>query len=590
MIAVRLSRHATCSLTVKGPGSLHAGPFTAIVQQAYGVWRWSVPKTVRGGTWLGTVNCKATGRLHKTLRTRLLADASHARHGLLVARGSMSVLVTASPPIPAGANAASSAGKGSGSYPNDDAVCEWTGARNGACYNASLKSWYDWGYRTASGKWSLISNRGFYYRNCTDFVAWFEGLTWAEFKFPGGDGNARSWATAAPNVGYQVTHSASVGDIAWWGKDVGGGYGHVAVVTAVNADGSVSIAEYNGDGQGNYDVRPNVRAEAYLHKPKPSQPPSFNPAAYNGHIVKQNNGAVTSWLVIDPQGHRNWIPDQATYNCLKSQGHAGPDLLSADQLNKLPDQNGVWAKCSNPTPQPPAPSPQPPAPSPQPPAPSPQPPAPSPQPPAPSPQPPAPSPQPPAPSPQPPAGDKTPPSTPGGLSASAGQTSLNFSWSASSDNVGVAGYFVFLNGAHVQNATSSSASLGGLTCSTSYTLGVDAYDAAGNHSSTASITASTAGCPAPPPPAKTVSVSKGSHATVSGCTASACAYIVVTFSGFPAGNHTVSCYADDPYPYLTTPFYTYTTTSASSAVCVYGYPGYHVWASVDGVSSGKLTW
>ena len=127
-------------------------------------------------------------------------------------------------------------------------------------------------------------------------------------------------------------------------------------MTAVNGNGTVSIAEYNGDAQGDYDIRPNMRAEAYLHKPAaPAPPPAFNPAAYNGHIVKQNNGSTTAWLVIDPQGHRNWIPTAAVYNCLVAAGHPGPDLLSAAQLNQLPDQTGIWATCT----PPPAPAPSP---------------------------------------------------------------------------------------------------------------------------------------------------------------------------------------------------------------------------------------
>src|SRR3954466_4833144 len=44
--------------------------------------------------------------------------------------------------------------------------------------------------------------------------------------------------------------------------------------------------------------------------------------------------------------------------------------------------------------------------------------------------------------------DKTPPSTPGGLSATlASSSQVNLTWTASTDNVGVAGYRVYRNGA-----------------------------------------------------------------------------------------------------------------------------------------------
>jgi hypothetical protein len=41
---------------------------------------------------------------------------------------------------------------------------------------------------------------------------------------------------------------------------------------------------------------------------------------------------------------------------------------------------------------------------------------------------------------------------------------------------------------------------GSLTCGTSYTLGVEAYDAVGNHSTRATVGAATAACASPPPP------------------------------------------------------------------------------------------
>jgi len=87
----------------------------------------------------------------------------------------------------------------------------------------------------------------------------------------------------------------------------------------------------------------------------------------------------------------------------------------------------------------------------------------------------------------------------------------------------------------------------------------------------------------------TVTVSKGAPHTVPGCTSSACAYVTVTLSGFGGGSHIVSCSSDDPYP-PGSPWYTYTTSSTVSNVCVYGYPGYDVWVNVDGVESNHLTW
>src|SRR5581483_854167 len=73
----------------------------------------------------------------------------------------------------------------------------------------------------------------------------------------------------------------------------------------------------------------------------------------------------------------------------------------------------------------------------------------------------------------PPPNDTQAPSQPGNLSASAQSgTSLSFSWQASTDNVGVAGYDVFLNGGRLGTTGVTTGTIGGLTCGTNYTVGV----------------------------------------------------------------------------------------------------------------------
>jgi chitodextrinase len=92
-------------------------------------------------------------------------------------------------------------------------------------------------------------------------------------------------------------------------------------------------------------------------------------------------------------------------------------------------------------------------------------------------------------------GDTTPPSTPTALATSAvSQTGITLSWGASTDNVGVAGYGRYLNGALLSSATGTSFAFTGLSCGTTYALGVDAYDAAGNRSSRVSVNATTGAC------------------------------------------------------------------------------------------------
>jgi hypothetical protein len=90
--------------------------------------------------------------------------------------------------------------------------------------------------------------------------------------------------------------------------------------------------------------------------------------------------------------------------------------------------------------------------------------------------------------------DSIPPTAPGTPTAtSTTPTSIALTWGPSIDNIGVVGYDVFTNGIKV-GSTPWSYTFSSLSCGTSYTLGVEAYDAAGNHSTRASVGASTAAC------------------------------------------------------------------------------------------------
>lgn len=79
--------------------------------------------------------------------------------------------------------------------------------------------------------------------------------------------------------------------------------------------------------------------------------------------------------------------------------------------------------------------------------------------------------------------DITPPSVPTALN-STGQspTSVDLSWTASSDDTAVTGYHVYRNGTLVGSPTGNTYSDTGLTPNTSYTYSVSAYDAASNES------------------------------------------------------------------------------------------------------------
>ena len=77
--------------------------------------------------------------------------------------------------------------------------------------------------------------------------------------------------------------------------------------------------------------------------------------------------------------------------------------------------------------------------------------------------------------------DTTAPTTPTGLAASAPtSSSLTLSWSASTDNIGVAGYRVYRDGTLAASPGGTSVSITGLSAGVPYSFTVSALDVAGN--------------------------------------------------------------------------------------------------------------
>ena len=84
-------------------------------------------------------------------------------------------------------------------------------------------------------------------------------------------------------------------------------------------------------------------------------------------------------------------------------------------------------------------------------------------------------------------GDTAPPTVPTGLAATpASTTSMSLSWTASTDDTGVAGYKIYRNSTLVGTSATTSYTDSGLTANTQYTYAVSAYDAAGNESAQSS--------------------------------------------------------------------------------------------------------
>ena len=137
----------------------------------------------------------------------------------------------------------------------------------------------DYPYRDAAT--NAIDRWGFNERQCTSFVAWQLALHGRILDNGAqGWGSALTWDDAARRLGVTVSITPSVGAVAQWGagessayyspgsssadgRFTASGYGHVAWVRSVYADGSVLVEQYNlGEGR-SYSVM-HVRAPRFL--------------------------------------------------------------------------------------------------------------------------------------------------------------------------------------------------------------------------------------------------------------------------------------------------------------------------------------
>ena len=159
---------------------------------------------------------------------------------------------------------------------------------------------------------------------------------------------------------------------------------------------------------------------------------------------------------------------------------------------------------------------------------------------------------------------------------------LRLTWNASTDNVGVSGYDVWLNDTKVNTISTRVADFTGLQCGTSYTLRVNARDAAGNVSNRASVGGTTAACP-PPPPRATMA---------QGPTGPVGYRYSITLDYFPANSGiTIVCRDSvDPGGFFT---FTLTTNGSghahTSSQCYSNDTGDH-WFTANGISSNRVYW
>ncbi|MGV8885294.1 MAG: CHAP domain-containing protein [Microbacteriaceae bacterium] len=130
---------------------------------------------------------------------------------------------------------------------------------------------YPWFSELSNNQGGGLSPLNYYYRECVDFVAWRlnrdAGSTSAPFKWdwnnmtPGG-GSAYAWERQWIRNGWATGKTPKAGSVAWFGY-------HVSYVKSVNADGTVTLEEYNHQSDHLYGQRtiPATDVTTYLYAP-----------------------------------------------------------------------------------------------------------------------------------------------------------------------------------------------------------------------------------------------------------------------------------------------------------------------------------
>lgn len=106
----------------------------------------------------------------------------------------------------------------------------------------------------------------FYESECTGYAAWYWnirlGKRWINTR--PGSGSAWNWPALAADQGYSVSGTPRAGAIiSWQASGLTSQWGHVAIVEAVNSDGTINISEYNWTYNHGGDTRSHINPANY---------------------------------------------------------------------------------------------------------------------------------------------------------------------------------------------------------------------------------------------------------------------------------------------------------------------------------------
>lgn len=208
----------------------------------------------------------------------------------------------------------------------------------------------DYPYPTANCNAEDPTWGGFYYRNCTDFVAWRmnhdNGISFTNGMGGGHWGDAQHWDNNATALGYTTNTTPAVGAIAQWNGNEGCGdcpVGHVAWVQGVNPNGTVNVEEYNFYNPCAYGTRTGITAPRYIHVHDLSEPPYHDSWVSNSGPTWAAPGQVLSGLSVQfkNDGTDYWLDarnvsnahDVELWNCDGNGNAASPWMIPVNWIS-----------------------------------------------------------------------------------------------------------------------------------------------------------------------------------------------------------------------------------------------------------------
>lgn len=316
---------AECTVRAAAGGESLALPAATTSSKGQATWQWLVLPGAPSGSWKFTTTCRrgpSTG--HDALRAIVVLPSGLTKTSLAAADSIVVVHGRAAQAPRRQVHRVGGRGAAARN-PGDPGYCTW-------------------------GAWNL--------------APW---LGTAVNRRNGRNGDARNWYDNAREAGLPTGTTPIVGAVF---VHRAGTFGHVGIVTGGIISNSFATREMNGGKLVNANLGITTEFNQYAdHRqyygpgtdmffiyPPGTQttPPATTPPTpsgpdlrpYIGHIVQwdaDRSAQRTAWLV-GADLKRRWIPDASTYNCLKSQGVPGPDVLPATVLDLLTDQDGTGGK------------------------------------------------------------------------------------------------------------------------------------------------------------------------------------------------------------------------------------------------------